>query len=286
MTDLSSLGSLYHYVKARLCEIGSDNPEYEARLILEKRTGASHAVLISEPKRFVGVAEQALIQKDLRLRGEGKPIHRIFGERDFWGLSFKVNSHTLEPRPDTETLIEAALKIYGKSPPATILDLGTGSGCILISLLKEWPDSQGVGVDLSYEAVAIARENARAHEVDQRARFISGSWGDALGARFDLIVSNPPYIEREAIASLQGSVRDHDPILALDGGEDGLSAYRQIFFSFSGLISVGGRGLFEIGFDQEESVVRLAEKYGCSVRFVYHDLAGWARVVEISCGDK
>lgn len=279
-------GAFFQHIKTSLAAAGIDNPAFEARRMIEKRTGINQAALISEPGLALSREQKDALFDDLSQRMAGKPLHRIYGEREFWGLPFKIGPETLEPRPDTEVLVEAAIGIYGDYPPKRILDLGTGSGCILLSLLKEWPECGGIGVDVSYEALQVAQENARILGLEGRAQFICGSWGEALNARFDLIVSNPPYIASDVIPTLERSVRDHDPILALDGGEDGLDAYRQIFFSLPRLFSPSGIGLLEIGFDQEESIVRLAEKYRGSVRCVYHDLAGWARVVEISCGDK
>jgi release factor glutamine methyltransferase len=281
-----TIGGLYQHIRGLLAGAGADNPAFEARLIIEKRTGLDQAVLISEPGRLVPVAQKSRILQDVERLTRGEPLHRIYGEREFWGLTFAIGPETLEPRPDTETLVQAALNLFGANPPSTILDLGTGSGCILLSLLKEWPSCEGLGVDLSYETVKVAQANARALGLADRARFICGSWAEAVDARFDLIVSNPPYIARDVIPTLERCVREHDPILALDGGEDGLDAYRQIFFSLERHLLPGGRALFEIGFDQGESIVRLAEKYRCSARCVYRDLAGRARVVEISCGDK
>ncbi len=281
-----TIGGLYKHIRGLLLGAGIDNPAFEARLVIEKRTGLDQAVLISEPGRLVPIAQKNRILEDIQRMAQGEPLHRIFGEREFWGLTFAIGTETLEPRPDTETLVEAALKLFGAAPPSAILDLGTGSGCILLSLLKEWPSCEGLGVDLSYETVKVARANAQSLGLSSRARFICGSWGEALGARFSLIVSNPPYIARDVIPTLERCVREHDPILALDGGEDGLDAYRKIFFSLERHLLPGGTALFEIGFDQEESIVRLAEKYRCSARCVYRDLAGRARVVEISCGDK
>ncbi len=280
-----TIGGLYKHIRGLLLGAGIDNPAFEARLVIEKRTGLDQAVLISEPGRLVPIAQKNRILEDIQRMTQGEPLYRIFGEREFWGLTFAIGTETLEPRPDTETLVEAALKLFG-APPSAILDLGTGSGCILLSLLKEWPSCEGLGVDLSYETVKVARANAQSLGLSSRARFICGSWADAVETRFGLIVSNPPYIARDVIPTLERCVREHDPILALDGGEDGLDAYRKIFFSLERNLLPGGRALFEIGFDQEESIVRLAEKYRCSARCVYRDLAGRARVVEISCGDK
>jgi release factor glutamine methyltransferase len=201
----------------------------------------------------------------------------------------------LDPRPDTETLVEIALKIakkeiekkfHVKQKTAEILDLGTGSGCILIALLTELPYAHGVGVDLSYETLKIAALNAKTHGIGNRVSLICGSWAQALQARFDLIVGNPPYIASSSLPNLETEVRNHDPILALDGGKDGLEAYRNIFSSLPRLLKTNGKALFEIGFDQEDDIVRLGRESRIRIEGVHRDLAGRARVVEISCGDK
>ncbi|MCA9018276.1 MAG: peptide chain release factor N(5)-glutamine methyltransferase, partial [Planctomycetaceae bacterium] len=185
-----------------------------------------------------------------------------------------------------EVLVERALAIFSERGPAAILDMGTGSGCILISLLSRFLDSYGVGLDLSYGALLTARRNAARNGVLNRSGFICGSWGDSLGKKFDLVVSNPPYIANHVIPSLQEEVRDHDPILGLDGGADGLQAYRDIFSGLNSLLAPDGKALLEIGFDQGDSVMRLAEDSGFCVEGVWPDYAGLPRVVEISSGDK
>ena len=286
MSSPDTLGQIYKSTKRSLEEGGIEHPAFEARLIIEKRTGLDQAVLISEPERPLSFTQKESILEDVLQRVSGQSLHRIFGEREFWGLPFKIGPETLEPRPDTETLVQLALDAFAADPPPMILDLGTGSGCILLSLLKEWPRSEGIGTDLSFETLKVAYDNAQRLGIGSRARFICGSWAEALGGSFDLIVSNPPYIERSVIPTLSMEVREHDPILALDGGEDGLDAYRQILFSLSGLLSERGKAFLEIGSDQQEIVMRLAEKYGFSIRKAHRDLAGRARVVEISCGDK
>lgn len=282
----ATLGALYHSIKKKLYEGGIEHSGFEARLIIEKRTGLDQAVLICEPERRVGPSQISKIMDDISQRLSGKSLYRIHGAREFWGLEFEIGPETLEPRPDTETLVNVALPLFGAVGPASILDLGTGSGCILLSLLKEWPSSEGIGVDLSYETLMVALRNAKRLGFEDRARFICGSWAEAIKWPFDLVVSNPPYIVRSEIPGLAPEVREHDPILALDGGEDGLEAYRQIFFDLRRLISPTGTALLEIGSEQEESVMRLAEKSGFSIRKAHRDLAGRARVVEISCGDK
>ena len=170
--------------------------------------------------------------------------------------------------------------------PVEILDLGTGSGCILIALLSELRESSGIGVDLSPKAIQIAHENAKTNDVDARIQWICGSWADAIDGQFDLIVSNPPYIASSVIPNLDPEVRNHDPILALDGGMDGLQAYKIIFSQLPRLLKKGGRAFLEIGFDQERSIARLSEDSRIRIERIHPDLAGLPRVVEITRGDK
>ncbi|MCB1563838.1 MAG: peptide chain release factor N(5)-glutamine methyltransferase [Alphaproteobacteria bacterium] len=257
--------------------------ESDALYVLRKRADADYGDLIADPGRIV---DEMRAMEDLERHRRGEPLSRIYGEREFWGLRFALSPETLDPRADTETLVEAALAAFPGEPPRKILDLGTGSGCILIALLSEWPDSVGVGVDLSPGALDTARRNAAGNSVAGRAHFVCGAWGAALAESFDLVISNPPYISNHVIPTLDEEVRFYDPILALDGGEDGLQAYRDIFSGLSGLINQGGKALFEIGFDQEKSAVRLAEESGFLVKHVHRDLAGQPRALEISSGDK
>ncbi len=261
-------------------------PELEARIILKERAGLEWADILADGGREIHLKSIKQIENDIQRLLAGEPLSRIYGVREFWGLEFALNAHTLDPRQDTEILVERALEAFPGSQPEAILDLGTGTGCIIIALLKEWTDARGVAVDLSYEALQCARENALRHGVEKRLSFVQGSWGEALGQGFDLVVSNPPYISPSVIANLDENVRNYDPILALDGGKDGLEAYKKIFIKLSLLLNDGGRALFEIGYDQEKTVMRLAGESRFSVHGVYADLAGNPRVVDISCGDK
>ncbi len=282
------LSQLYSHIIAQLEGAHIDVPDLEARIILETRAQISWSDIIADGDRVVAPEPLKLIEGDMQRRIAGEPLSRIYGQREFWGLNFEISPDTLDPRPDTETLIEAALKAYPapETPPKTILDLGAGSGCILISLLSEWDEASGVGIDKSPEAIKTAQKNAISNNVADRSSFKTGDWGRGIDQKFDLIVSNPPYIANQIIKTLSKEVQNHDPILALDGGNDGLDAYRQIFSELSSLLNVGGRAFFEIGFDQEASVVRLAEESRIRVKHVHHDLAGQPRVVEIYSGDK
>lgn len=282
----SRLSHLYMHLKQALLAAGIDTAERDTRLMIRRHTGFDWSDFVTSPEQGVTRDHLSLIESDVERRLSGMPLSRMYGERGFWGLDFKLNPHTLDPRPDTETLVEAALNNLSKTPPATILDLGTGSGCILIALLSEWKDAHGVGIDRSFDAVIQARENAVMNGVDGRAHFCCGSWVDAIDARFDLIVSNPPYISNRDIPYLSPEVKNHDPILALDGGDDGYDAYREILMKMKDLMNPGATALLEIGYGQETEVVRLAINAGLLVKDVHPDLSGIARVVEISRGDK
>ena len=277
---------LYKKLSEALSEHGVEDPKFEARVMIEQRTAYTYSDLISGSDDIISREALESILSDLEKRLSGVPIYRIYGVREFWGLDFEITPETLEPRQDTEVLVDVCLAKVPKNKPIRILDLGTGSGCILLSLLKELPYASGFGVDLSEGAVRCAARNAKRLGLSDRAAFICGSWADSLSGEFDVVVSNPPYIATRILPNLEKSVLDHDPILALDGGADGLKSYQETFSAMKRLVSYNANAFFEIGFDQEESVVRLAAKYGFLVSRVHADLAGRARVVEISCGDK
>ena len=211
----------------------------------------------------------------------GEPVMRILGEREFYGRPLRLGAATLVPRPETEALVDIGIEILAGLPSPRLLDLGTGTGCIAISLLAELPRASGVAVDLSADAIEVARQNAERHAVADRIDFRRGSWFEPLAPkeRFDLIVSNPPYIESAEIDRLDIEVREHDPLLALDGGPDGLAAYRSIAQSAARFLVPGGALLFEIGWNQAEPVSDLLAAHGFGDIVVRRDLAGHERVV-------
>ncbi|MFP4387276.1 MAG: peptide chain release factor N(5)-glutamine methyltransferase [Alphaproteobacteria bacterium] len=303
------LKAVYSEMKELLAGGGIEMPALEARLIIAERCGYEWSDIVAKGEEIVvSPVRYDAMRRDVAERLGGVPLSRIYNKRGFWGLEFALSPDTLDPRPDTELIIELALQRFSKDqPPAHILDLGTGSGCILISLLCEFVAAQGVGVDLSAGALDMACYNAQQNDCAQRAVFVHGSWWDALdtgqvvscaaddgvdqGAykvqqKFDLIVSNPPYIANHKVSGLSAAVRNHDPILSLDGGADGLDAYKIIFSGLKKYLSSRGIALCEIGYDQQDDVMRLSEEHGFALRTVHTDLAGNPRVVEISCGDK
>ena len=218
-----------------------------------------------------------------RVRRE--PMAYILGEREFWGLPFKVSPAVLVPRPDSETLIEAALALMPvRTEPWRILDLGVGSGCLLLTLLREFPNARGVGVDASADALEVAQANADALGVGPRTTLVGGdwrrpAWAEQLGGPFDLVISNPPYIEAAAIEGLMPDVARFEPRLALDGGPDGLVAYRAIAAAAAGLVVPGGRVLVEAGDGQAAEISTFIRSAGFAVEAPWKDLGGIDRVV-------
>ncbi len=280
-------------IYAALAAAGMDTAMLDARLLVTRGAGLSMADLITGGAAPLTTQQIEIIEKMVSRRTAGEPVSRILGEREFWSLSFAVTPDTLDPRPDTETLVEAALKAIRaktQSPAENVrtLDLGTGSGCILIALLTELPHAIGVAVDINPGALAVARANAVRHGVEDRINFRHGSWFDAIeeSESFDLIVSNPPYIPDADIESLSREVRNHDPILALSGGTDGLNAYKIILDGLKKHLVCGGRALFEIGQGQEKDLARLVDNSTIRLCDSYYDLGGILRVVEMSHGEK
>lgn len=260
---------------ARLRAAGVDNPARDARVLLAHaaRIEAARVTLIAPEELEPDIAER--YEQLIALRAIRVPVSHLVGEREFYGRRFKVSGDVLDPRPETETLIEAALA----EPFARVLDLGVGSGCILVTLLAERPEATGVGVDLSEAACLQASANAVLHRVQARAEILQSDWFSNVKGRFDLIVSNPPYIAADEMAGLSDEVRRHEPEMALTDGGDGLGAYRAIAADVAGHLAPGGRLLVEIGPSQAEAVCALLSKAGLSDIAVVQDLDGRDRVV-------
>jgi release factor glutamine methyltransferase len=254
--------------------------EADARLLVEAATGLAPIDILTSPGAEVAPDQIALLLDLLERRGAGEPVGRILGRRDFWGMTFRLSPATLEPRPDSETLVIAALEHLGprRSEPLRIADLGTGTGCLLAALLTECPNATGLGVDLSAEAAKTARINLAKNGLAARAEVIEGSW-DAAAGGFDLVVSNPPYIPAREIDGLAREVRDHDPRLALDGGADGLDAYRAILTLVPSQLNAGGAAALEVGLGQAADVTAIATSAGLGRAALRRDLAGHERAL-------
>jgi release factor glutamine methyltransferase len=257
-------------------------PELDARLLLCHAAGLSHEAYVAALNNALAPDAAARFGAFVQRRLSGEPVSRIIGIREFYGRSFRIDASTLDPRPDTETLVEAALGLVDREAPLGILDLGTGSGCILITLLAELSQVSGVGVDASLKALELARANAHALGVGGRTSFIASDWLEAVAGSFDLVVANPPYLSAADMAALSPEVRDHDPRAALEGGPDGLSAYRRIVPGLRKALRPGGFALFEIGPDQAQAVSPLLAEAGLEVgegQHLWRDLAARPRVV-------
>lgn len=241
---------------------GIETPELDARLLIGAALDLDHTALAAQAARLITSEESKAIAGFAQRRMAHEPVARILGRKEFWGLDFELSAATLVPRPDTETVIEAALEAFRndlRSAALRIADIGTGSGAILLALLSEFPEATGVGTDISAEALATAELNARRFDLAGRASFVQCDYAAALSGPFDLIVSNPPYIPSSHIATLDRDVRDHDPVLALDGGTDGLDAYRAIIPQAAALLGLGGILIVETGHDQSTPVSDLMQ---------------------------
>jgi release factor glutamine methyltransferase len=259
---------------------GIEDPGREARLIVSAACGTSPAAMIAEPERSLGEAAGKLDNFAAR-RTAGEPLSRIVGSREFWGLALAISPDVLDPRPETETLVEAAVAVFRdrRLDALRILDLGVGSGALLCALLVEFANGRGFGVDISASAANVARRNIKACGLARRAEIRVTDWTRDLVGPFDLIVSNPPYVRTADIARLSREVRDFDPRLALDGGLDGLDAYRTIMPASVPLLATGGWLLVEVGAGQAAEVLAIATKAGFAEHTVHRDLAGVERVV-------
>jgi release factor glutamine methyltransferase len=262
----------------RLRERGLDSPDLDARLLVGHALGLDHAALVAQAARRLTAAETAALDGLLARRLAHEPVARILGTKEFWSLPLRITSAVLVPRPETETVVEAVLAVAERGRPLRVADLGVGSGAILLALLAELPAAFGIGTDRDARALAVAHDNARRLELAARAGFVACDFGSALAGGFDVVVSNPPYIPTRDIATLAPEVRDHDPRAALDGGSDGLAAYRTIAADAARLLAAGGWLAVEIGVGQDEAVPALLAAHGFAGA-PRRDLAGHPRVI-------
>jgi len=290
---------------ARLAAAGVADPRRDARLLIAAAIEAGPERLIAEPERVLGAAEAARIEASISRRAAREPVSRILGRRGFWSLEFEITPDTLDPRPDSEALVAAVLARIGAQglvgAPLSILDLGTGSGCLLLALLSELPAATGLGLDISAAALDVARRNARNLGLSDRARFevgdwagdwagdspgeSPGDWGTGLADSWQVIVSNPPYITDNEIGDLAPEVARYDPKLALTAGSDGLDAYRNLLPRAARLLERGGVLALEVGRGQQDAVTALLAASGLTPLSRYRDLGGIERCLLATCGN-
>jgi len=263
-----------------LAAAGFDEPRRRARNLLGAALGRSAAETFAHPEAALTPAQMVRVAAMLDRMIAHEPLSRIIGKREFWGLEFVLSAATLDPRPESETVVEAALaRLTDRTRAYRFLDLGTGTGCLLLALLSEFPRGIGVGIDVAPGAAQAARRNAMLLGLGGRAHFVVGDWAGAVPGGFDAIVANPPYIATPAIAELPREVRDYDPHPALDGGVDGLAAYRAIAVDLPRLLLPGGLFATEIGWGQAEPVAAILTQSGLSIDGFTPDLAGIVRCV-------
>lgn len=294
MTDAAAtVGDWIAAAARRLAAAGVDRARGEARALLALALEQEAATLFARPQAPLEADEATAADALLCRRAAGEPFGRIAGRREFWSLEFGLGPDVLEPRPDTEAVVQAALDRLPATGPARVLDLGVGSGCILLAILSERPDATGVGVDRVAGAVHVARANARGLGLAARARFLVGDWATALaGGGFDLVVSNPPYVAEDPAAGPGADNRPdpatlaHDPGLALWGGADGLDAYRAILPDLARLLRPGGAAAIEVGAGQAEAVEALGRAAGLRAVGRVADLAGRPRCIAFEIAEK
>jgi len=279
-----TIDSVRRDLAARFNSAGIESAELDARILTGAALGLDLTGLIKAARQRVAETEAAKLEAFARRRLAGEPVARILGLKEFWGLPFRLSTETLVPRPDTETVVELALEMLRAMPhstgPARIADIGTGSGAILLSLLSELPDAIGVGTDISAAALMTASQNAAELGMTSRAGFVACNYAAALLCGFDLIVSNPPYIRSTDVAGLAVEVRDHDPHRALDGGADGLTAYRDLIPEAARLLKHGGALVVEAGIGQSGDIEGFMTAAGLTIAGAPRtDLGGVARAV-------
>jgi len=273
------LKSAYLHITRLFRAADFDTPQLDARLLIMAATGIDHAALIAKETNPLPSQDIDILKKYIQRRLSGEPIDYILGYREFYGRKFIVNQQVLSPRPETELLIDLAVPILKSKKKPNVLDMGTGSGAIILTLLSECPHIQAHATDISRDAIKTARENAALLELTNRVAFTQSHWFNQVTDKYDLIISNPPYIDSKAMAVLQKEVACFDPILALSGGDDGLEAYRIIAAQAAAYLTPKGHIALEIGYDQKDSVTTLLTTNGFRDITCHKDLSNHDRVI-------
>ncbi len=283
----TTVGGFLTALTARFSQAGIDTPRLDARVLVGHVLGIDPSLLFARTDMAIDDAQYVAIEKFAKRRLAHEPVTRIIGQREFWSMNFDVTPDVLDPRADTETLVSAILEQKQLfTGPVRVLDLGTGTGCILLAILSAWPEATGVGIDLSAKAVEVATKNAERLGFAHRAAFHVGNWCEGITDTFDIVVSNPPYISVSELAELQPEVKNFDPRMALEGGADGLDAYRSILANAGRVLKAGGKLGLEFGFGQEKAVTRLAQENGFEIAAEYRDLARIVRCVVVGIGSE
>jgi release factor glutamine methyltransferase len=277
---MNNIKSILYAAKTQLANSEIVSSGIDADLLLAYVLQTTRETLIGYPERVLSDEQIQQFDELVQRRMAREPMAHILGIREFWGREFKVNGYTLDPRPDSETLIEAALALFtDKKQLLNIVDFGTGTGCLLLTLLAEMPYSTGTCVDISAEVLAVAKENANNLGLANRAKFVVSSWGEQVQEKYDLIISNPPYIKTSDIQGLEPEVADYEPKTALDGGDDGLRCYRDLAPYIASLLADNGFAILEYGMGQHNDVRSILENVGLQFVAFKNDLAGINRCI-------
>jgi release factor glutamine methyltransferase len=282
-----TIGEAITQAEHRLAACGVDSPRRDARVLVALAAELDAAAVIGYAERPLDSPARERFDRLIERRMAREPVSRLAGRREFWSLDFALSPETLDPRPDSETVVAAALAfVSDRTKPLRVLDLGTGTGCLLLALLSELPNACGVGLDIVPGATALARRNAASIGLKSRAFFVAGRWAAAIGGEHDVVVANPPYVPSAAIAGLAPEVARFEPRAALDGGGDGLQAYRELAPDVARLLKPSGFAVFEVGAGQADAVAEIFARQGLDQAARHRDLGGIERCLVLARSKK
>ncbi|MDA9034880.1 peptide chain release factor N(5)-glutamine methyltransferase [Hyphomicrobiales bacterium] len=273
------LSELQKKITKILAEGGIETNSLDARIILREIFNFDEKELILNSDLILSESKISKVQKIITRRLNFEPVSKIFGKRDFYNSTFSISDDVLDPRPETENIVEIANNFILEKGYESFIDLGTGSGCIILSILKENKNLTAVGVDISIDAIDIAKKNSKDMNLEKRSSFLVSNWLSSIYNSYDLIISNPPYIPSDEIITLSKTVNNFDPLISLDGGQDGLKCYKEIAQDINRVINKNGRVILEIGYNQAHDVIKIFESKGFKLLKIYKDINGLNRIL-------
>lgn len=273
------LSELQKKITKILAEGGIETNSLDARIILREIFNFDEKELILNSDLILSESKISKVQKIITRRLNFEPVSKIFGKRDFYNSTFSISDYVLDPRPETENIVEIANNFILEKGYESFIDLGTGSGCIILSILKENKNLTAVGVDISIDAINIAKKNSKDMNLEKRSSFLVSNWLSSIYNSYDLIISNPPYIPSDEIITLSKTVKNFDPLISLDGGQDGLKCYKEIAQDINRVINKNGRVILEIGYNQAHDVIKIFESKEFKLLKIYNDINGLNRIL-------
>lgn len=273
------LSELQKKITKILAEGGIETNSLDARIILREIFNFDEKELILNSDLILSESKISKVQKIITRRLNFEPVSKIFGKRDFYNSTFSISDDVLDPRPETENIVEIANNFILEKGYESFIDLGTGSGCIILSILKENKNLTAVGVDISIDAINIAKKNSKDMNLEKRSSFLVSNWLSSIYSSYDLIISNPPYIPSDEIITLSKTVKNFDPLISLDGGQDGLKCYKEIAQDINRVINKNGRVILEIGYNQAHDVIKIFESKEFKLLKIYNDINGLNRIL-------